>query len=682
MFYRFMVARVPPRQRTHLSHDPAGRLVVRLRLIGQMEAWTLTGQNVLPAGRKTRALLAVLALSAPRPMLRGRLAELLWSRRPEEQARASLRQEIHRLLETLRPAGAQVLVVARDHLALRPDAAWVDVEEVLRATAAKPAALSLLDGELLEDLDGTDAAFDAWLIGERERLRDRARAVAEGVLREQSAPDATIAAAQQLLTIDRTHEGAWRALMRAHAARGERGLAIQAFARCRAALAESLDAQPSSETIRLLGELRSVATPRAQAAVPADAAAAVHPGAQPQGPKPPRVGVVPLHVIGADEADVQIGVGCAEEITAALAHCRGMFVVSSAALSRLAAHTRDEAAIRRAFDLHYLLDGTVQRPQGRLRISLRLLDLRAGSQVVWSHRFDRHGDDLLALQDEIAAETAAQIDSEILRLEARHVTFPPGVQPAAHDLTLRALTLMERLERASFMQAGDMLRKAVGQAPDYAPAHAWYAWWHMLLVAQAWIDAPAATAARAGALAERAILLDSQDARALTIAGHVRGYLDRRLHEALALHERALACNPNLALAWALSGLAFVYLGDLDEGERRLRRYRKLTPLDPHGLLFDTAFCTIALLRRDHAAAVLIGRGVTETHPGFSAGYGPYLAALGHLGLADDASVTRLRLLTLDPGFTLRRFARTCPLADAAQRAHYAEGLRLAEVPE
>ena len=95
----------PPARLT--PSNPAGQVVVRLRLIGQMEAWTLTSENVLPAGRKTRALLAVVALSAPRPALRGRLAELLWSRRPEEQARASLRQEIHRLLETLSPAGGR-----------------------------------------------------------------------------------------------------------------------------------------------------------------------------------------------------------------------------------------------------------------------------------------------------------------------------------------------------------------------------------------------------------------------------------------------------------------------------------------------------------------------------------------------------------------------------------------------
>ena len=61
----------------------------------------------------------------------------------------------------------------------------------MRATTdASPASLALLDGELLEDLDGVDAAFDAWLAAERERLRDRARALAEPLLREQAEPEA------------------------------------------------------------------------------------------------------------------------------------------------------------------------------------------------------------------------------------------------------------------------------------------------------------------------------------------------------------------------------------------------------------------------------------------------------------------------------------------------------------
>jgi hypothetical protein len=61
--------------------------------------------------------------------------------------------------------------VTRDHLSLRPGVVWMDVEEVRRATTDQPASLSLLDGNLLEDMDGIDPKFDAWLYTEREWLR-------------------------------------------------------------------------------------------------------------------------------------------------------------------------------------------------------------------------------------------------------------------------------------------------------------------------------------------------------------------------------------------------------------------------------------------------------------------------------------------------------------------------------
>src|SRR5471030_2855671 len=291
---------------TRLSTPPVpsnalGHVVVRLRLIGQMEAWTIRSESVLPAGRKTRALLASIAMAAPRPVLRGRLAEQLWSRRPEEQARASLRQEIHRLLEALTPAETDILLVTRDHLTLRPGAVWIDVEEVMRATAAEPAALALLDGDLLEDLDGIAPNFDAWLHTERERLRDRARGIAEAILKADLEPDSAIAAAQRLLTIDRSHEGAWRALMKAHAARGERGLAVQAYDRCRAVLADMLDAAPSVETQKLLNEIRGPSHSRLPLRPPQPAESAAP---QAAGPQPAIVASEPPPEVPPPVADV------------------------------------------------------------------------------------------------------------------------------------------------------------------------------------------------------------------------------------------------------------------------------------------------------------------------------------------------------------------------------------------
>jgi DNA-binding SARP family transcriptional activator/TolB-like protein len=684
----------------------AGQVVVRLRLIGQMEAWTLTSESVLPAGRKTRALLAVIALSSPRPALRGRLAELLWSRRPEEQARASLRQEIHRLLEALAPGGAEVLLVTRDHLTLRPGKVWVDVEEVMRATTDQPASLSLLDGDLLEGLDGIDPTFDAWLTTERERLRDRARNIAEALLREQLEPEAAIPAAQRLLQIDRAHEGAWRALMRAHAARGERGMAIQAFDRCRSVLADLLDASPSAETQNLLVEIRGPSggqpparphpsPPALQRAPPPQPAppAALEPDeppteleAKPNGNLPTRggahVGVMPLQLVGTTEEDSHLAPGLTEEITTALARFRWMFVVASNSLARFAAENRDETAIRRTFGIDFLLDGSIQRVRNRIRITVRLLDLRAGNQVVWARRFDRQSNDLLSLQDEIASEVVAQIDPEILLIEAKRSAGRAPMDATAYDLMLRAIPLIGRLEREAFMQAGDYLSQAIELEPEFAAAHAWYAYWQMFLVGQDWAGDPTAAMDEAGQHAERAIVLDPYDARGLTIAGHVRAFLHRRLHEAIALHERALSLNPNLAMAWALSSIAYAYVGDPEEAERRHNRYKKLSPLDPHAFFYDAFFVLIHLLKRDYESAVAVARSVAEMNPSFSATYKPYLAALGHLGRSQEAAVVRRRLLAIEPDFTVGRFIATSPLERGNDREHFAQGLRLAGVPE
>ena len=683
-----------------------------------MEAWTLTSENILPTGRKTRALLAILALSSPRPVLRSKLAELLWSRRPEEQARASLRQEIHRLLEALNPVGNQIMSVQRDHLTLRPGTVWVDVEEVLRASVSKPQALSLLDGELLEDLDGVDPSFDQWLAGERERLRDRARNLAETLLREKDDPETVIPAAQQLLAIDRTHEGAWRALMRAYAGRGERGMAIQAYERCRSVLADMLDAQPSDETQRLLAEIRaSSPTPvRAPLSTPTPPS---RPEPRPMQREPrfdaridnreprgesrdarsgdradrggdtrsstrggARVGVLPLQMIGTTEAEAHLSTGLADEITSALARFRWIFLVSSSSLARYATQTRDEMQIRRAFDIHFLLDGTIQRVGERLRINLRLLDLRAGNQMVWSQRFDRAADDLLTLQDDVAAEVVAQIDPEILLIESQRVTARPSHDAGAYDLVLRAMPLISRLDKPLFMEAGELLRRAIEVEPDYAAAHAWFAYWQMFLVGQGWSDMPGEVMAEAGRLAERAITLDPQDAKALTIAGHVRAFLHHRLREAIALHERALMLNPNLAMAWNLSGVAFAYLGDLQEAERRVARYKQLSPFDPQAYFYDTARIIIALLKRAHEHAVEIGREVSQMNPAFSAACKPYLAALGHLGAKSEADSVRARLLEIEPEFSIARFIAASPFERAEDREHYVRGLRLAGIKE
>ena len=219
------------------------------------------------------------------------------------------------------------------------------------------------------------------------------------------------------------------------------------------------------------------------------------------------IGVMPFRLIGMPDEDAHLAPGLADEITNALSRFRWMFIVSSNSLGRFAAEQRDEAAIRREFGLDFLLDGSVQRAGDKIRISLRLLDLRANNQIVWARRFDRETNDLLSLQDEVAAEVVAQIDPEILLIEAKRSTSRATVGATAYDLMLRSLPLMRQLEHDAFMQAGQYLADAIALEPDYAAAYAWYAYWHMFLVGQDWADHPNAddgTSGRVGGTGHRA----------------------------------------------------------------------------------------------------------------------------------------------------------------------------------
>ncbi len=625
---------------------------LRLTLLGSMAAHGPDGASVLPRGRKTRAMLAILAMAAPDPVPRSRLTGLLWSRRDREQARASLRQSVHELQEALGGI-ADLFHAERDHLALRPDGVWIDVFE---PHAALPPA------RLLADLNGLDGALDRYLATERLRLTRAAAAGVEASLATLGDPGEVTATARRLLEIDPVNERAWRALIRAHGDAGSPVEAAAAYERCVATLADLAGVPPGAETQALMTAIRDGRTiePRA---VPAR-----RPGA--------RVGVMPFRATGGDDGGLSLGL--AEEITAALARFRWLFLIASPSV---AAMPEGDLAAWRALDLDFLLDGTVQRGGGRVRITQRLLDMRAGSagagEVVWSGRFDREAVDLFAVQDEIAAETVARIDPTLLLREGQRAGQSLPQSATAYDLMLRAIPAIYRLEEASFRAAGEALQRAVALDPDYAAAHAWWACWHLFLVGQGWSEDRPAAMARAGALAERAVQLDPADARGLTICGHVQAFLHGDLDAAVALHQRALAMNPNLPLAWVFSGLAHSYRGEHEIAIARIEQAGRLSPYDPHAFFFDNALMIPHLFLGQFETVVEIGRRAIALNPGLSSTYKIQLSALGHLGRHAEAEIARRRLLELDPGFTLEEADSRNTLRRAEDNALYLEGLRL-----
>ncbi len=388
------------------------------------------------------------------------------------------------------------------------------------------------------------------------------------------------------------------------------------------------------------------------------------------------IGVCVLNAVGV-QSDDYLSFALAEEIATSLARIRGLMVISSGSVAVAVAAKRN---LREELGLDFLLEGSLQRVGEQLRVTVKLVDAGSG-MVCWTSHFEYEHDDLFYVQRDVAALVAAGLEPEIPTIAAEQIRRAGIGSGGAYELILRAIARIHLLDRRSFMEAGELLRQAIELEPEYSPAYSWLALWNAFLVGQGWARDPRASIARAGEAAEHAVMLDPNDARGLAIAGHVRAYLHRRLDEAMALHERALAINPSLPIAWHFSGVALAYLGDLEEARRRLERCRRLAPRDPHSFYAEGAFIIVELLSRNHAAAAAIGQRVTQLHPRFTAAYKPYLSALGHLGERKEAQIVHRRLLQLEPDFTIRAFRATAPFAQREHMEHYVAGLAQAGVP-
>jgi TolB-like protein/DNA-binding SARP family transcriptional activator len=636
--------------------DTPGAWRLRLTLFGTMEAWSLTSERVLPRGRKARAALALLGLRAAEPdappLSRAELAATLWSRVPEEQARASLRQAVLDLTRALAPCGEGLLRVERDRLSLGPGLVWTDAAAALAATPAEPEALSLAAQPLLPELRGLDPALDRVLQAEQARISAHAVAIARAALAAAPPGEARLGAATRLFALDPACGETAAALIPALAEAGRTAEALDVHRRHRAALSARGEA-PSAAVERIAASLGRAPVPP--------------PPAPPR--RGARIGVLPLAVLG-EETPAHLAEALSVEIAGSLARFRWLFVADAASLA---------AAGGTASELDVLLSGSVQRAGGRVRLSLRLAEAAPPARLLWSDRFDADAADLLALQDEAAARVVARLDPELLLIESRRAAERRSAAADAYDLLLRAIPALSRLERDEFLAAGAALAEAARRDPGFAAAHAWHAYWHLLLVGQGWAADHTAALAEAEAAAARAVALDPSDAQALTICGHVRAYLHHAPEEGLALHRRALALNPNLAMAWAFAGLAESYCGRHAAALACLDRYRALAPAHPLAFFFDAGRAVALLFSGRVAEAAAEAERAAALNPAFSSALRIRLCALGLLG--QDGRAVRARLQALEPGVTVADCLRRAPLTEA-DRARYAEGLRRAGLPE
>lgn len=682
-------AEVGPRQEP--PKRQSGRPIVRIHVFGPMRATTYLGDNVLPRGKKARGILGCLCLAAGKPVNRARLATLLWDRVPDGQARASFRQAFRELASAFGPLASELISGDRDTVKLDADLCWIDALAVLRSEPSPLNSLrsdlaALCPGELLEELDGTSASFDQWLLAERTRQSEQLRALLEEELQDVDRSDVPAqqraSIARRVIAYDPTHERAARVLMRALADQGERAQAIREYQRCRDALKGSLDVEPSRETQKLYAEIRVWPESRGPDRNPGVATGSISSGTgiEPRAPNRSRarVGVLPF-LASRSVKEKTLAFSLSQEIAAALARFRWFDVIApSASPSGRNSFTLASGTLRRK-ELDYVVDGTLRENDGKFQISVRLLDVARDAQPVWSDRFELAVVQLHLLDELVTARIVGRIDPIILFIEG---------QPRRRDrhgatgLLLRAIPLMYSMQCEKYGQAGQLINQAMEMDPDNAMAAAWAAHWQVFYVGQGWAEDGAQALATAQTLALKAIKLDPDNAEALGIYAHVCAFLEKDFDSALYYFDRSLRLNPSLGFVWALSAVTHCYIGKPDVALQQMKRYRDLVPFDPYLSFFDGVSAIAYLLKRKYDLAVAVGRRMVKTHPEFINAYKTLISALGHLGRCSDAKPYLEKLMLLEPTFSIEQFRKVYPLKKANDRELYMKGLRLAGAPE
>lgn len=645
----------------------------RLRLLGGCRLLAPDGSDRTPPGRKSRGLLAVLALAAGTPVARERLAELLWGERGVEQARGSLRQSLKELRRCLDEPG--LLRVERDRVALAVGRVAVDALELAAAEGDLPPGrlAELCNGELLEGIGNLAEGFEEWLSGQRERFRTLALEALERRLEAAADPAELQALTARMLALEPAHEPAHRALMLLHARRGDTAAALRQFEACRDALARRLDARPSARTTALAAQIRAGAVP-AMAEPPPATAVPERPGGVTS------LVVLPLRELGGPADLPSLGEGLAAEISAALARFRWIFVLAPSSAAALGRELNDRLAIARRLGARYLVDGRILHEPGGLRLRVELVDAISG-RLLWTEQEIVEPGGLAALTGDIAQAVAARLARELLQREVARTSAEPPGRADAHILVLRAARLTYSLEFPALQEAAELLRRALALDPDHAGGHAWRAFALMVRAGYPWRQGHAELIEQTEQHTARALQLDPADAIALATRAQCR-ILARDHDQALALAERAIAANPALPMAWGRRALVACYLGQPDVALAFLERFRRLSPFDPFQSLFGRGEVFAHLLAGRYEQAVAAARPLVTRKPLLFGCYMPMLAALGHLGRSEEAAACCADVYRIEPRFSLAAFCAAYPLRHERDLEHYAEGLRRAGLRE
>lgn len=387
--------------------------------------------------------------------------------------------------------------------------------------------------------------------------------------------------------------------------------------------------------------------------------------ATPVDPERPSIAVLPLHVLGGGSPHAIVAEALPQELIRELARLRWIHVIARGSSFRFVGPAPDLRRIGDLLGVRYVLCGTLDAPDDRLRIAVELADTRDGG-VVWADRYELPVAEVRGLRDELVERIIAAVDLRIPEHEAvaaRSRRIDGMDAWSAYHLGLQRMFRFSAPDNAA---ASKLFARAIGQDACFARAHAGLSFTCFQDAFLRYADVAVATA-RARAAAERAVELDPLDPFANAAMGRVH-WLSGDLEAGLPWLERAGTISPGYAQGVYARAWTRTLLGEGEQGQAEADRAMALSPLDPLRYAMLATRALSHLIRDDAEQAVLWGERAARD-PGAHALI-TVIAGLCCAAQADQVNARRwIEAARLrQPSLSGTHFLQSFPFSDIAIR--------------
>ena len=328
------------------------------------------------------------------------------------------------------------------------------------------------------------------------------------------------------------------------------------------------------------------------------------------------IAVLPFVNLSSDKENEYFSDGLTDDLIDALTKVRGLRVVARGSAFQFKGKNPDIRAVGRQLNVATVLEGSVQRSGGRLRITAQLSSVSDGYHV-WSETYDRRLADVFAVQDEISRAMVGALEVRVAGNPPR-LAPSPTQNPEAYNLYLQGRFHLNKWTPEGARKGIEYFAQAIAQDPGYAPAYTGMADCYTWLGVFGWSAARQAMP-QAREAANHALQLDESLAAAHVSPGYVKALYDWNWSGAERDFKRALQLSPGDADAhFAYSVTYLTPLGRLDEALAEIQSALAVDPLSPYKI---TAEGRIYSDRREYDRAVAAYRKAIELEPSFYHAY-------------------------------------------------------------